>query len=122
MALTAVMAAVLATTALPAAARDGNVKVLYGQPADPETSVVLNEGGTGITVVRGSSTFVPARFTAGEPLAYISGEAIRLDSLEPASDWFVARSDGRLVVVHCYSQQSVYVGGGRRIFCDARKF
>jgi len=103
-----------------AEAQDAKVKILYGQPADA-VSVNANEGGSGLTVVRGSSTFVPRKSMAAAPLAYIDGKRINLKALEPVSDWFLDRSGRQPVIVHCYTRQSVMVGGGRRILCDARE-
>ncbi len=99
-------------------AQDARVKILYGQPADA-VSVSANEGGSGLTVVRGSSTFVPRKTMAVAPVTYIDGKRINPNDLEPVSDWFLDRSGEQPVIVHCYTRQSVMVGGGRRILCDA---
>lgn len=115
------LAAGLLTASVPAAAQDGKVEVLYGQQPATPVSVTRGEGGTGVAVFRGTSNFVPAKPAAVEPVAYIGGEKIRIDSLEPTGNWFLDRSGERLTVVHCYTQQSVYVGGARRILCSARQ-
>ncbi len=103
-----------------ATAHDARVKILYGNPADA-VSVSTNEDGTGVTVVRGASTFVPRKTMAVEPVTYIDGKKIGLNDLEPVTDWFLDRSGESLVIVHCYTQQSVNIGAGRRILCDARE-
>lgn len=121
MAAALALAAGLMTVAGPVLAQDGRIKVLHGNAPDTAVSVSRNEGGTGITVVRGSSSFVPAKAAAAQPVVHIDGEAVRIDALEPTGNWFIDRSEGRLVVVHCYTRQAVLVGGGRRILCDARK-
>lgn len=117
---TLVIAAGLLT--VPAAAQNGPVVLLHKHASDSAVSVTRNEGGSGVTVVRGPSSFVAASPAAAAPVAYIDGEKIKTDSLEPASNWFVDRSGGRLVLVHCFARQPVLVGGDRCIFCDARRF
>ncbi|WP_193371599.1 hypothetical protein [Pelagibius marinus] len=119
-ALTLALAAGLLAAPLAATAHDAGVKILHGNPADA-VSVTTNEDGTGVTVVRGASTFVPRKTVAAEPVTYIDGKKIGLDNLEPVTDWFLDRSGENLVIVHCYTQQSLRVGGGRRILCDARE-
>jgi hypothetical protein len=116
------LAAGLLTASVPAVAQDGTVEVLHGQQVATAVSVTRNEDGTGITVFRGSSNFVPAKPAAAEPAVFISGERVRINNLEPTGNWFVDRSQGRLILVHCYTRQPVLVGGGRRILCDARRF
>lgn len=108
---------------LPTAAQavDERVQVQRGLPAAESLSVAANEAGSGVTVVRGSSGFTPRKALATAPLAVIDGEPVRLDSLEPAGNWFLDRSGARAVLVHCYTRQSIYVGGGRRILCDAQR-
>lgn len=119
-ALTLVLAAGLLAAPQAVTAHDAGVKILYGNPADA-VSVSTNEDGTGLTVVRGASTFVPRKTMAVEPVTYIDGKKIEPNNLEPVTDWFLDRSGGNLVIVHCYTQQSLRVGAGRRILCDARE-
>lgn len=108
---------VLATSA---AAFDARVQVAQGLPAAEGLTVSRNEGGTPVTVVRGAPS-LPAPAPVRSPVAIIDGIAVNVDSLEPTGSWFLDRSQDRLVVVHCYTRRSVYVGGGRRILCDALK-
>jgi hypothetical protein len=115
------LAAGLLAVAVPVAAHDGKVEILHGQPATTAVSMAADEGGTGVTVFRGSSNFVPAKPVTLEPAVFISGEKVKIGNLEPTGNWFLDRSEGRLVVVHCYTRQSMLVGGGRRILCDARQ-
>lgn len=115
------LAAGLLTASGPALAHDETVAVLRGQTAATAVSVTPNEGGAGVTVVRGSSSFVPGVPAAAEPVAFINGEKIRFNDLEPTGNWFLDRSGEAAVIVHCYTRQSVNVGGGRRILCDARQ-
>jgi hypothetical protein len=117
-----VLAVGLLATSVPVVAQDRAVEVLQGQSDGTAASITPNEGGTGVTVVRGSSSFVPGKPAAVEPVAFIGGERIRIDNLEPTGSWFLERSEEGLTVVHCYTRQAVLVGGGRRILCDARRF
>ncbi|MEO3429525.1 hypothetical protein AAFN88_11740 [Pelagibius sp. CAU 1746] len=119
-ALTIALGAGLLAAPQAATAHDAGVEILYGNPADA-VSVSTNEGGTGVAVVRGSSTFLPAKAVAAQPVAYIDGKKIGLNDLEPVTDWFLDRSGEKLVIVHCYTRQSARVGAGRRILCDARE-
>jgi ferric-dicitrate binding protein FerR (iron transport regulator) len=117
----ALLAGLLAAP-LSVTARDGRVEILHGQPAASALSVAANAGGTGVTIYRGSAAVVPARPAAAAPVAFIDGQRISIDSLEPATGWFIDRSAGRLVVVHCFTRQPLLVGANRRILCDARRF
>lgn len=124
--LAAAVAATLLAALLPASppvtAQDGRVEILRGQPPAKAISVSNDEGVRGLTVYRGSSTFVPARPAAAEPVAYIGGERIRIDRLEPVGDWFLDRSGDDLTLIHCYTRRSTMVDGARRILCTARRF
>jgi len=124
--LTAAVAAALLAAALPASppvlAQDGRVEILRGQPPAKAISVSADEGVRGVTVYRGSSNFVPAKAATAEPVAYIGGERIRIDRLEPVGNWFIDRSGDDLTLVHCYTRRSTMVGGARRILCTARRF
>jgi len=122
MTLAAAIAVTSLAAALPVMAQDGRVEILRGQAPETAVSVSANEGVRGLTVYRGSSTFVPAKAAAAEPVAYIGGERIRTDRLEPVGDWFLDRSGDALTLVHCYTRQSTTVGGSRRILCTARRF
>lgn len=115
------LAAGLLVPSTPLFAQGQQVAILQGQSADTTASVTSNEGGTGITVHRGPARLLPGKSAATEPNAYISGKRVALDNLEPTGQWFLDRSGDRLVVVHCYGRQSIYVGGGRRIRCTARE-
>jgi hypothetical protein len=121
MTLALALAAGLLSVSMPVVARDGKVEVLQGQPAATTISITHDEGRTGITMFRGSSNFVPAKSAAAEPVAFVGGERIRINNLEPTGNWFLDRSEGRLIVVHCYTRRSALVGGARRILCDARQ-
>lgn len=110
----------LLMTSLPAGAAGGKVQILYGLPAAEALSVSPNEGGTRVTIVRGSPA-APAAAEATAPMAAIGGEKVQINNLEPTGNWFLDRSGENLVIVHCYTQQSLQVGGGRRILCDARE-
>ena len=114
------LAAGLLTLTSPAAAHDDKIVAQLGGAAAAATSVDHNEGGSGVEVHRGPAKLLP-RAAASLPAAYISGERVKFDRLEPTTNWFVDRSGDRLVVVHCYAQQSAYVGGGKKIRCSARK-
>lgn len=118
----AALAAGLLAVPLPLAARDGRVEILQGQPAARALSVAADQGGSGVTIYRGSATLAPAKPAAAAPVAFIDGQRISIDNLEPATGWFIDRSSGRLVVVHCFTRQPLLVGGNRRILCDARRF
>ncbi len=117
----ALAAALLSGTAA-AGAAEGQVRVLHGASITDAPAVTQNEGGTGLTVHRGPAKLLP-RGPAAEPQrARIGRNAVNIDSLEPAGAWFLDRSGSRLVVVHCYTQQSAMVGGDRKIRCSSRKF
>ena len=107
---------------LPAAAQafDANVQVLHGLPAAEALSVSRNEGGTAVTVVRGTPA-VPQAPAPAAPMAVVDGEKVNINSLEPTGNWFLDRSGDSPVIMHCYTRPSVYVGGGRKILCDARQ-
>jgi hypothetical protein len=105
----------------PVLAIDSGVAVLHGQAVATAASITRDEGGTGVAVHRGAVTFVPAAPARAASEVTIDGERIAVDRLEPVGDWFLDRSQEDLVIVHCYTRQSVYVGGGRRILCDARR-
>ncbi|MFN4764820.1 hypothetical protein ACKGJN_16950, partial [Gillisia sp. Q332] len=102
--------------------QNGEVEILRGQPPAKAISVSADEGVRGVTVYRGSSNFVPAKTAAAAPVAYIGGERIHIDRLEPVGNWFLVRSGEDLTLVHCYTRRSTMVGGARRILCTARRF
>jgi hypothetical protein len=110
----------LLMTSAPAGAFDGKVQILHGLPVAEALSVSRNEGGTRVTIVRGNPA-APTAPQATAPTAVIGGEKIQVNNLEPTGNWFLDRSGENLVIVHCYTQQSVMVGGGRKIRCDARE-
>jgi len=124
----AVLAAGILAAAQPVTAHGGKVEILYGQPAGAPVAVAANEGGRRVTVLRGPAVVAaPPKTVTAEPVTYIDGERVHAGSLEPAGSsssgaWFLDRSGGRTVLVHCYAQDSAIVGGGNRIFCDARRF
>ncbi len=105
----------------PTHAQDARVKVAYGQDLATEVSVSRNESGTGVTVVRGVPVVSAAKAAPAVPSTYIDGLQVNLESLEPTVNWFIDRSNGELVIVHCYTRPSIYVGGGRPINCNSRK-
>lgn len=119
-ALTLAVAMLIPSTA--AVAADGGVTVLRGQQASAAPQVSDNEGGSGVVVHRGPRLAAPRRPAAAAPVTYIGRTRVAIDSLEPAGNWFLDRSGERLVVVNCYTQQSVNVGGKRRIRCTSREF
>ena len=115
-------AAGLLALAQAASAHDNKVVVQQGEAAAAAISVVHNEGASGVDVHRGPAVLLPQAPLDSGARAYINGTRVRLDRLEPTGEWFLDRSGDRLVVVHCYAQQSVYVGGGKRIRCSSREF
>lgn len=118
----ALAAGLLLPAAAPTTARafDGAIQVLHGLPVAEALTVSRNEGGTPVTVVRGSPA-VPAAPATTAPVTVIDGAPLHIDALEPTGNWFLDRSGDDLVVVHCYTRQSAYVGGGRKIRCDAER-
>lgn len=104
----------------PAQAQDGRVKILHAKDS-AAAAVSTDDGGSGVTVVRGAAAFAPYKTVAAGPVTFIDGLKLRTDSLEPVSDWFLDRSGGQPVIVHCYTQQAVNFGDGRHIRCDARR-
>lgn len=105
-----------------ALAIEGDVVVLHGLAVTNAAVVSRDEGGSGLTVHRGPPQVVQRLPADRVPVAAINGNRINVDNLEPVGNWFLDRSDGRLRIVHCYSRQSVNVGGKRRIRCNARAF
>lgn len=102
-----------------ALAHDQKVAIGHGQSPTAAASVSHNANGSGVTVYRGYSDFVPRGFSGAEPVAAIGGEYFNVNDLEPVRPWFLDRAEGRLL--YCYGQQSTYVGAGRRIRCVARR-
>lgn len=117
----ALAAALLGGTAA-AGAAEGPVRILHGASTTEAPAVTQNEGGTGLTVHRGPAKLLPRGPADERQRARIGHNAVSIDSLEPTGAWFLDRSGERLVVVHCYTQQSTMVGGDRRIRCSSRKF
>ena len=117
----ALIVGVLSGTAA-AGAAEGPVRVLHGASTTEAPVVTQNEGGTGLTVHRGPAKLLPRGPAAEPPRARIGRNAVGIDSLEPAGAWFLDRSGEHLVVVHCYTQPSVMVGGNRKIRCSSRRF
>ncbi|WP_299624394.1 hypothetical protein [Pelagibius sp.] len=116
------LAAGLLVPSTAARAADGKVTVLHGFAVSAAPVVSRNEGGSGVVVHRGPARLVPRKAAAEQPTATINRNAVNIDRLEPVGNWFLDRSHGRLVVVHCYARQSVNVGGNRRIRCTSREF
>ena len=116
------LAAAMLIPSTAAVAADSGVTVLRGQQASAAPQVSDNEGGTGVAVYRGPPRAAPRRPAAAAPVTYIGRNRVAIDSLEPAGNWFLDRSGEGLVVVNCYTQQSINVGGNRRIRCTSREF
>ncbi|WP_299397476.1 hypothetical protein [Pelagibius sp.] len=118
----ALIVGVLSGTAA-AGAAEGPVRILHGAATTEASVVTQNEGGTGLTVHRGPPKLLP-RGPAAEPprRARIGRNAVGIDNLEPAGAWLLDRSGEHLVVVHCYTRESVMVGGNRKIRCSSRRF
>jgi len=119
---TLAIAAGVLSCAAAAGAADGPVRILHGASTTDAPAVTRNEGGTGLTVHRGPAKLLPRGSAAEPPRARIGRNTVRIDSLEPGGAWFLDRSGERLVVVHCYTQPSIMVGGNRKIRCSSRKF
>ena len=119
---TLALAAGVLSCAAAAGAAEGPVRILHGASTTEAPSVTQNEGGTGLTVHRGPAKLLPRRPAAEPQRVRIGRNFVSVDGLEPTGAWFLDRSGERLVVVHCYTQQSTMVGGNRKIRCSSRKF